>query len=124
MEIKTRKLHNKKIIIDANPIEEKQEPKNNNISNNSTNQISIPVVILLVVVLSLVSGCLGAYLMLTSLPNTTTTSNGITTSTTKLSETNSISTAVTKVYDAVVVVEVYKEKKLVSSGTGFAFARL
>lgn len=123
MEIKTRKLHNKKIIIDANPIEEKQEPKNNNISNNSTNQISIPVVILLVVVLSLVSGCLGAYLMLTSLPNTTTTSNGITTSTTKLSETNSISTAVTKVYDAVVVVEVYKEKKLVSSGTGFVYKK-
>ena len=123
MEIKTRKLHNKKIIIDANPIEEKQEPKNNNISNNSTNQISIPVVILLVVVLSLVSGCLGAYLMLTSLPNTTTTSNGITTSTTKLSETNSISTAVTKVYDAVVVVEVYKEKILVSSGTGFVYKK-
>lgn len=120
MEIKPRKLHNRQIIIDENPTINTTETYN---TNNNSNQVSIPVVILLVIVLSLISGCLGAYLMMTSIPNTTTTTNGITTSTTKLSETNSISTAVSKVYDSVVVVEVYKEKQLVSSGTGFVYKK-
>ena len=61
--------------------------------------------------------------MITTLPNTTTTSNGITTSTTKLNEPNSISNAVSKIYDSVVVVEVYKNKELVSTGTGFVYKK-
>lgn len=121
MEIKGRKIHYKTVIVDEIP--------NNNSSNqqhtynkNKSNEISIPIVIILIVVLSLLSGCLGAYLMLTSLP-TTTTNNGITTSTAKLNEPNSISTAVEKIYDSVVVVEVYKDKKLVSTGTGFVYKK-
>lgn len=120
MEIKPRKLHNRQIMIDDPQTINSNETYRN---NNNSNQVSIPVVILLVIVLSLLSGCLGAYLMMTSMPNTTTTTNGITTSTTKLSETNSISTAVSKIYDSVVVVEVYKEKQLVSSGTGFVYKK-
>ena len=120
MEIKPRKLHNRQIMIDNPQTINSNETYRN---NNNSNQVSIPVVILLVIVLSLLSGCLGAYLMMTSMPNTTTTTNGITTSTTKLSETNSISTAVSKIYDSVVVVEVYKEKQLVSSGTGFVYKK-
>ena len=121
MEIKGRKIHYKTVIVDELP--------NNNSSNqqhtynkNKSNEISIPIVIILIVVLSLLSGCLGAYLMLTSLP-TTTTNNGITTSAAKLNEPNSISTAVEKIYDSVVVVEVYKDKKLVSTGTGFVYKK-
>ena len=121
MEIKGRKIHYKTVIVDELP--------NNNSSNhqhtynkNKSNEISIPIVIILIVVLSLLSGCLGAYLMLTSLP-TTTTNNGITTSTAKLNEPNSIATAVEKIYDSVVVVEVYKDKKLVSTGTGFVYKK-
>ena len=121
MEIKGRKIHYKTVIVDEIP--------NNNSSNqqhtynkNKSNEISIPIVIILIVVLSLLSGCLGAYLMLTSLP-TTTTNNGITTSAAKLNEPNSISTAVEKIYDSVVVVEVYKDKQLVSTGTGFVYKK-
>ena len=121
MEIKGRKIHYKTVIVDELP--------NNNSSNhqhtynkNKSNEISIPIVIILIVVLSLLSGCLGAYLMLTSLP-TTTTNNGITTSTAKLNEPNSIATAVEKIYDSVVVVEVYKDKQLVSTGTGFVYKK-
>ena len=121
MKIKPRKLHYNNKIIDVtsevHPTTEKST------KNTIDNQMSIPVVILLAVTLSFISGCLGAFLMITSQPNTTTTSNGITTSTTKLSEPNSIANAVTKVYDSVVVVEVYKDKQLVSTGTGFVYKK-
>lgn len=111
MEIKTRKLHNNRFTInDSQPFKK-------------NNEISISVVVLLVIILSLISGSLGAYFMILTMTNTTTTSNGMITSTTKLNEENSISTAVSKVYDSVVVVEVYKEKQLVSSGTGFVYKK-
>ena len=111
MEIKTRKLHNNRFTInDSQP-------------SRKNNEISISVVVLLVIILSLISGSLGAYFMILTMTNTTTTSNGMITSTTKLNEENSISTAVSKVYDSAVVVEVYKEKQLVSSGTGFVYKK-
>ena len=117
MYIKSRKLHLKGKTTDANYTEIKEE-------NNATNQeVNLSVVIMLVIFLSLISGYAGAYLMLKMLPNTTTTSDGITTSTTALNETNSISKAVSKVYDSVVVVEVYKNKELVSTGTGFVYKK-
>ena len=118
MRIKPRKIHNKSLGIDADTIETEST-----IRTNKSNEISIPLVICLVIILSLLSGCLGAYMMIMTIPNTTTTSNGITTSTTKLNEPNSISEAVSKVYDSVVVVEVYKDKELVSSGTGFVYKK-
>ena len=135
MRIKPRKLRNEKeIIIDVTPVEtnKSEEVHENtyssytgvnqqNIKNN--NQVSIPVVIILCIVLSLISGGLGAYLMISTRQNTTTTSNGITTSTAKLTETNSIADAVSKVYDAVVVVEVYSNNQLASTGTGFVYKK-
>lgn len=133
MRIKPRKLRNEKeIIIDVTPEEEKRSEKvykNTNFSysspnnNTSKNQVSIPVVIILCIVLSLISGGLGAYLMISTRQNTTTTTTGITTSTAKLTETNSISDAVSKVYDAVVVVEVYNNNQLASTGTGFVYKK-
>ena len=108
MRIKTRKLHCF--------TEQKQEPK-------KENTVEIPVVLFLILISSLLSGALGAYLMLSTLPNTTTTNNGVTTSTTKLNEPNSIANAVEKVYDSTVVVECYKENKLVSTGTGFVYKK-
>ena len=135
MRIKPRKLRNEKeIIIDVTPDETN---KSNNVRENTyssysgtnhqniknNNQVSIPVVIILCIVLSLISGGLGAYLMISTRQNTTTTTNGITTSTAKLTETNSISDAVSKVYDAVVVVEVYSNNQLASTGTGFVYKK-
>ena len=135
MRIKPRKLRNEKeIIIDVTPDETNKSDNvqentyssysginHQNIKNN--NQVSIPVVIILCIVLSLISGGLGAYLMISTRQNTTTTTNGITTSTAKLTETNSIADAVSKVYDAVVVVEVYSNNQLASTGTGFVYKK-
>ena len=135
MRIKPRKLRNEKeIIIDVTP---EETNKSNNVRENTyssysgtnhqniknNNQVSIPVVIILCIVLSLISGGLGAYLMISTRQNTTTTTNGITTSTAKLTETNSIADAVSKVYDAVVVVEVYSNNQLASTGTGFVYKK-
>lgn len=135
MRIKPRKLRNEReIIIDVTPNETN---KSNNVQENTyssysrenhqniknNNQVSIPVVIILCIVLSLISGGLGAYLMISTRQNTTTTTNGITTSTAKLTETNSIADAVSKVYDAVVVVEVYNNNQLASTGTGFVYKK-
>lgn len=143
--IKARKLHSKETNVESEVIREsnksyldsskntdqaefyqnyqfnREKIKNDNCKNSQKNT---PVLIILVVILSLISGSLGAYFMLiTHERSTTTTSGGVTTSTAKLSETNSIADAVEKVYDAVVVVEVYNDQQLVSSGTGFVYKK-
>lgn len=130
-QIKSRKLHlNKTNYIEPELIRENTynyaNQSINNYSNKQNNQeISIPILIILVIIVSLISGGLGAYFMITTLEGTTTTtSGGITTSTAILNETNSISKAVEKVYDTVVVVEVYdKNNNIVSTGTGFAYKK-
>lgn len=136
--IRTRKLHLKKEIIKPEVIREETHNysnKNNYQSNynytqenNTTKsqEISLPILIILVIVVSLISGSLGAYfIMITNRGASTRTSGGIIKSTAILNETNSISSAVEKVYDAVVVVEVYnKNNELVSTGTGFVYKKL
>ena len=130
-QIKSRKLHlNKTNYIEPEIIRENTynyaNQSINNYSNKQNNQeISIPILIILVIIVSLISGGLGAYFMITTLEGTTTTtSGGITTSTAILNETNSISKAVEKVYDTVVVVEVYdKNNNIVSTGTGFVYKK-
>ena len=82
MRIKPRKLRNEKeIIIDVTPDETN---KSNNVQENTyssysrenhqniknNNQVSIPAVIILCIVLSLISGGLGAYLMISTRQNT------------------------------------------------------
>lgn len=143
--IKSRKLHSKDNVIEPEVIKAStanhtshHQTKNTNYdepkkSNQSSREKKIPAkkqdmnpvtLIILVIVLSLISGCLGAYFMLITHENsTTTTSGGVTTSTAKLNETNSISEAVENVYDAAVVVEVYNDNQLVSSGTGFVYKK-
>lgn len=123
-EIKTRKLHLNK-IIDVEPIATDNDYKENTYKDNNQ-EISLPVLIILVLITSLISGSLGAYFILsTTTKNTTTTSGGITTSKAVLTETNSISNSVKKVYDTVVVVEVYdKNDNVISTGTGFVYKKL
>ena len=111
-----RKIHDTSCF--TIPIIEEEQPK------TKPKLVSIPLVILLAIVLSGASGAAGAYFIINNYTNNVTTENGIATSTTPLNETNSISTAVSKVYDATVVVEVFnKEKKLVSTGTGFIYKK-
>ena len=109
---------NKTLDVEENTVKE-------NTYKDNEQEISLPVFIILVLITSLISGSLGAYFILsTSIKNVTTTSGGITTSKAVLTETNSISNSVKKVYDTVVVVEVYdKNNKLISTGTGFVYKK-
>lgn len=134
--VKGKLIRIKKEIIEKLPPEENNYHKNTTIQENNTpkteydkittnqnnNTISLPTLIGLLVVISLISGFVGAMIMI-KLEPTTTTNNGITTSNTELKETNSIASAVEKVYDAVVVVEGYKDKQLASTGTGFVYKK-
>ena len=127
--IKPRKLHlNKKFNIESI---NKNIYSYSNINNRiydkglKKQEISISIVIVLAILFSLISGGLGACFIVAATSGTTTkTSGGITKSTAILNETNSISMAVEKVYDAVVVIEVYNENDdLVSTGTGFVYKK-
>ena len=125
MNIERKKITGRKIYIKnklIDPVITDDNISYTNINNNEKT-ISIPTIIFLSIVLSMLSGTLGAYLIITSYKSNITTSNGVTTSTATLTETNSISTAVSKVYDATVVVEVYNDNKLASSGTGFVYKK-
>lgn len=116
MKIKGRKIHNRIFNIEENN-------NNQNITKNNTSKISIGLFLILLIISTLISGYIGAYLVLKTSSNNISTNNGITTSTTKLNETNSISNAVKKIYDAVVVVESYQKDKLLSTGTGFVYKK-
>ena len=79
-------------------------------------------ILIIVILISFLCGSLGGFLILKSLPNNesviTLTSSGIT-----LTESDSISKGVEAVYDAVVVVEGFKNNQLVSTGTGFIYKK-
>lgn len=110
------------IIIDKKIVSKNK--KKNTRKKTMNNQVNLGFFVCLVVVLSVISGFLGAYFVLSSnSSNYVDNGGGIVTSNAVLNETNSISNAVEKVYDAVVVVEVYSKDKLVSTGTGFVYKK-
>ena len=80
------------------------------------------VIIIIAILVSFICGCIGAFLIVNYQNNNRviTTNSG---STIKLSETDSISESVKKVYDSVVVVEGVSNDKLVSTGTGFVYKK-
>ncbi len=108
MKLKGRRIYN----LDNN-IE--YTPKDDNVNTG--------FILIIIIILSLLSGFLGAYLVIKSKGEGATVDNGITTSTIKLNEPNSISIAVSKIYDAVVVVEAYQKDTMISSGTGFVYKK-
>ena len=89
------------------------KPKKRKVKSNNN------AFILVVVIVSMLSGTFGAYLVLTYLYDAGT----IETNSIELTETNSIASSVEKVYDSVVVVESYKDNNLYSTGTGFAYKK-
>ena len=91
--------------------------------NNNSNSLNIGLVIILVIIVSIISGSLGAFTILQTRTTTSKSNEGITTSSIKLDETNTISESVDKVYDSVVVVEGYSQKQLSSTGTGFVYKK-
>ena len=103
----------------------KQGPidSNNNSITMDNNNVNLSLVIILVIIVAIISGSLGAMVVLKTKTTTTTNESGVTTSSIKLDETNTISESIDKVYDAVVVVEGYSKKQLASTGTGFVYKK-
>lgn len=95
------------------------------ISNNDNliNTKKIAPLLVLIVILSFISGFIGAIVVVKYSNTGNTTQYTGSTSNVKITETNSISNAVEKVYDAVVVVEGYKDNTLISTGTGFVYKK-
>lgn len=123
-EIEDKKVNSKKIVIDTDFVDKSDDIKIISKKSKKDKEVNIGGIVILVVILSFVSGFLGAYLVVGN-GNSGTINNGdgVITSIAKLDETNSISKAVEKIYDAVVVVEVYEKEKLVSTGTGFVYKK-
>lgn len=120
------KSDKKNVIIDAD-FEQKTYNEKDFVSSNKKGKtkkdVNMTGIVILVVILSLISGFLGAYVVVINGNRYVSSENGIISSNAKLEETNSIASAVDKIYDAVVVVEVYKDKSLTSTGTGFVYKR-
>ena len=113
------------VVIDADVVEESNKLDNNfrniNYEKKDNNKVNLGVVIILSVVLSLLSGFLGAYLVISNVNSGASATDGVVMSNLSLNETSSIADAVSKVYDAVAVVEVYSDNNLISTGTGFVY---
>ena len=84
---------------------------------------NIYVVLVVTVLVSLICGSIGAYLVLYNNANIykTSSTNDKVNSSITLTETDSISDSVSKVYDSVVVVEGFAKGQMVSTGTGFFY---
>lgn len=100
--------------MDKDYIDMVDNKKNKRRSNNGT----FATVIIVSVLLSFISGALGAYMVVTCFPTVSNVVKNI--SSVEIKE-NSIADAVDKVYDAVVVVQTYKSGQLYSTGTGFVY---
>ena len=131
----TTRLHGRKIYKGTSPIDsgynnyknednQYKEAKYEEVTNNNhyyeNKNKKLGLILVLVVLLSFVSGFLGALFVIyfdedNSEPTTTSNIN--------ITETNSIASAVEKVYDAVVVVESYANDELYSTGTGFVYKK-
>lgn len=119
----SKEIEDKKIIDTSFEEKVSNNSENKEIKVKNNNEINIVGVIFIVIIISLISGFFGAYLVINNGFFSVSSEGGIITSNAKLEETNSISDAVNKIYDAVVVVEVYNDKKLISTGTGFVYKK-
>lgn len=80
-------------------------------------------ILILVILISFICGAIGGFLILKSLPENEDAVITLTHSGVVLTEEDSISKGVEAIYDAVVVVEGFKNNKLVSTGTGFIYKK-
>ena len=123
--IKSRLLHNSsKKEKEEIPTSEANYYTYSNQKDNrhKNNNVSLSLVFVITIIVAVLSGLIGAAIVL-KFNTVTTTTNGVTTSSVKLDETNTISESVDKVYDAVVVVEGYSKNELISTGTGFVYKK-
>ena len=115
----------RKRIIEKELLEmtKSDEITNNDYRNKRNTEVNLATVIIIVILVAIISGSFGAYLILKTTTINTTGEDGVTTSSIKLEETNTLSESVDKIYDSVVVVEGYTNKQLSSTGTGFVYKK-
>ena len=82
---------------------------------------NVGVILIVAVLLAFICGSLGAYVIMQSVPTATNTIIPASRGSVVYSEDNSIAAGVSKVYDAVVVVEGFSNNMLASTGTGFIY---
>jgi len=116
--MKEEKAESVGIVGDSQEVYDYQKMYNDRNNKNKNKKSRNGLFLILVVIISFVGGLLGTYVVLTYFSEEGGT---ITTGLIELSETNSISSAVDKVYNSVVVVEGYAGGVLTSTGTGFAY---
>ena len=78
-------------------------------------------ILILVILISFICGAIGGFLILNSMPKSEERVVNVTHSGVVLTEADSISKGVSAIYDAVVVVEGFRNNQLVSTGTGFIY---
>ena len=80
------------------------------------------IVYLITIILSISLGAIGTIAVYKKIPQETTVKTiDTTTNNVNITETNTIKTAIDEIYDAVVVVETYRNNSLYSTGTGFVY---
>lgn len=80
-------------------------------------------ILILVILISFICGAIGSFIILNTLPDNEGEKIIVNHSGVVLTESDSISKGVSNVYDAVVVVEGFKNNKLASTGTGFIYKK-
>lgn len=80
-------------------------------------------VLILVILISFICGALGSFIILNTLPSDNEENMVVNHSGVVLTESDSISKGVDNVYDAVVVVEGFKNGQMTSTGTGFIYKK-
>ena len=80
-------------------------------------------ILILVILISFICGTVGSFFILNSLPDDNDNNIVVNHSGVVLTESDSISKGVDNIYDAVVVVEGFKNSQLASTGTGFIYKK-
>lgn len=84
------------------------------------------IIYIITIILSFFIGIMGTIIVISSMPSIPKIEKQSTTETSKevnITETNTIKSSIEKIYDAVVLVETYKNNTAISSGTGFIYKK-
>ena len=84
------------------------------------------IIYIITVILSFFIGIMGTIIVMSSIPSIPKiekTSNNETTKTVNITESNTIKSSIEKIYDAVVLVETYKNNTEIGTGTGFIYKK-
>lgn len=85
------------------------------------NKNNVGAILIITVLLSFICGSLGAYLIAATSNSQTNTIIGVSRGSVTYNEDNSLATGISKIYDAVVVIEGFTNNSLASTGTGFIY---